>query len=49
MADRLHHEVRRRDWESYRIVGLELHGRHRSKAEAAASLAQLGQYEWREH
>jgi hypothetical protein len=37
------------DWESYRICGLELHGRHRTKAEAAAALAALGKYGAEEH
>jgi hypothetical protein len=32
------------NWESYRIAGLELHGRHRTKAEAAEALAKLGRY-----
>lgn len=37
------------DWESYRIAGLELHGRHRTKAEAAEALAAIGKYSASEH
>jgi hypothetical protein len=39
----------RGDWESYRIAGLELLGRHRTKAEAAAALAALRRYSAEEH
>jgi hypothetical protein len=37
------------DWESYRIAGLALHDRHRTKAEAALALAELGRYGAEEH